>query len=211
MIIYYSKISGGLPDARYEEYLSRLPLALQHKNRKYRHWQDKLLHLFGKLLLIEALRQFNVDSNCLAALYYDGFGRPYVSDSIDFNISHSGAYVICAASKNIRIGLDVEIIKPVDFADFENTMTADEWKNIKASGNPLKAFFRHWVIKESVIKADSRGLSIPLQNIVISTDSAECLGKRWHLRELVLDDTYCACLATDRPVTDVMYKCVIYA
>jgi 4'-phosphopantetheinyl transferase len=210
LIIYYSKLSGELPDARYEEYLSGLPLSLQQKNRKYRNWQDKLLNLFGKLLLIEALRQFNIDSNCLNALYYNSYGRPYVSDTIDFNISHSGEYVICAAAKNIRLGLDVEIIKPVDFPDFENTMTVHEWNDIKASGNQLKAFFRHWVIKESVIKADSRGLSIPLQNIVINPDSAECLGKRWHWRELMFDDAYCACLATERPVADVMYKLVLF-
>jgi len=208
--IYYAQLSGELPDERYEEYLSRLPLSLQHKNRKFRYWQDQLLNLFGKLLLLEALSELHVDCDGLTALYYDHYGRPYVASGIDFNISHSGVYVICAAAKNIRVGVDVEIIKPVHFPDVENTMSGHEWQQITSAVDPLKAFYRYWVIKESVIKADSRGLSIPLQNMAIYPASAECLGKRWYLHELVLDDGYCACLATDLPVTAVQYKRILF-
>src|ERR1044072_4992363 len=139
-----------------------MPEPLQEKNLKYLRWQDRHAHLFGKMLLGEALQKFGLDSTCLHTLQYNEYDRPYIPGDIDFNISHAGEYVLCAIGRNVRLGIDIEKIHAVDFSDFENVMTDEQWKIIKNNDNPLKTFFSYWAIKESVIKADSRGLSIPL-------------------------------------------------
>jgi 4'-phosphopantetheinyl transferase len=205
--IYYSKISNNIPGILYQEYLTKLPPLLQAKNKKYLKWQDRLLHLFGQLLLLEALTEFQPGIvNPFDFLYYNTYGRPYVSELIDFNISHSGEYVVCAIGQHTRLGIDIEKIKPVAFTDFETVMTSDEWKIIKSSNNQTKFFFTYWVIKESVIKADSRGLSIPLRNIIIDTTHAQCSGELWYLHQLNIDSDYCTCLATDKKVENLHFK-----
>jgi 4'-phosphopantetheinyl transferase len=76
-------------------------------------------------------------------------------------------------------------------------MTDEQWKVINNADDPLRSFYTFWTIKESVIKADSRGLSIPLNDIHISKSYAQLEDRLWHLHELKLHKNYCAHLASD--------------
>jgi 4'-phosphopantetheinyl transferase len=188
-----------LPGNIYFRLLKKLPEPIREINGRYRQGNDKLLHLFGNLLLIEAFQHVRPEPACLDKLRYNEYGRPYMDDSggIDFNKSHSGKYAICGIGKDIRIGVDIEEIKPVDFNDFTGVMTSDQWEAIRSSGDPTRSFFRYWTIKESILKADSRGLSIPPSSIQISGNTGICEGRIWHLTELNIAEGYCACLSAD--------------
>lgn len=194
--VYYTCLPGKMPVAYYYKYLQVLPKDLQERNARFRNWHDRWLNLFGKLLLIEALEPFGYSAFCLGALHYNSNGRPYISDDIDFNISHSGKYVLCAVGHHIRLGIDIEEIKHVDVKDFENVMTSEQWKDIFNSEDLYRSFFSYWTIKESVIKADSRGLSIPLDSIHIYGNEAICDSRTWYLTDVCIDKNYCSTLAT---------------
>jgi 4'-phosphopantetheinyl transferase len=198
MDVLYTRIPKRLPTACYNEFVSLLPQDMQEKNARFREWKDRLLHLGGKLLLLEALQRLGLNDQCLNQVKYSPYNRPYIKENIDFNISHSGEYVVCAVASNMQIGIDIEEIKPVDFPDFDNVMTMAEWENIHHATDPLRAFYTHWTIKESVIKADSRGLTVPLTDINIHPQFAELEGKIWYLNELSIDDNYCLSIATDK-------------
>jgi 4'-phosphopantetheinyl transferase len=102
------------------------------------------------------------------------FGKPKLSGShatIEFNLSHSGDFVIYAFSKD-EVGIDIEYIRP----DFEpsslvsHLFSADESLQYFRLPDSLRipAFFWSWTRKESFVKALGKGLTFPLQQIAIS-------------------------------------------
>lgn len=197
--IFYIKFTKHLSDLLWYQYIEMLPNELREINTRYRRWQDRHAHLFGKLLLIKGLRKYGFDVNLLSEMQFNKYGRPFINNEIDFNISHSGSYAICAITKNLRVGIDIEEIQKIDITSFSNVMTNEQWKLIKNSPDPVRSFFKFWTIKESVIKADSRGLSIPLLNIHLKNNRVEYDNQIWYLRELSIEKKYCSCLATNSP------------
>jgi 4'-phosphopantetheinyl transferase len=202
--IFYTRLPQKNEEGRYHALLAGLPLILQQKSLRYKQWEDRWRNLLGKLLLRDAISRFSLPQELLGALEYTYHGRPFFKDAdgIDFNISHSGNYVICTMAKGIRTGVDIEEIKNCRFDDFTNTMNEEQWRTINESPEPLRQFFTYWAIKESVIKADSRGLSIPLTQIHINEHIAQCDGRQWHLQPLKIDGAYCAWIATDTCMQD---------
>lgn len=194
--ILYTKISDELREDVDKKYLIFLPDSLRTQYFRYRRWQDRAASLYSKILLVKGLQKFGFDYSSLEKLTYNQYGRPSLPGQIDFNISHSGNYILCVVGAEVKLGIDIEEIKPVDFSDFENLMTAEQWNAIKSSRNPLQTFFKFWAIKESIIKADGRGLSVPLNDIMI-TEHMAYYENRWYLKELNFDENYCANLASN--------------
>jgi len=183
-------------------YLGLLPIDLQKKNSRFLRWQDRHSHLIGMLLLKKGLKEIGYEKS-LTELKYNQYGRPYLNKKIDFNISHSGNYVICAIANDLRLGIDIEKVDKIDYTDFKNMMRHSEWKDIVNSIYPSFTFFQYWTIKESVIKADGRGLSIPLKDIYIKNEKAYLDGETWFLKKLQLDKDYSCCLATNNSEIDI--------
>jgi 4'-phosphopantetheinyl transferase len=182
----------------YLKYLNLLPENLKEKNSRYIRWQDKHAHLFGKLLLLKGLQMYKYGNEALMYINYNKYDRPFLNDHIDFNISHSGKYVVFTITKDAKLGVDVEEVKKIEFEDFKEVMTDEQWKCIRSADNSYKEFFKYWAIKESVIKADSRGLSIPLTNIHVNGKMVICEDKLWHIKEIELDKDYCCYLACNK-------------
>ncbi len=153
--------------------------------------------LFGKLLLAEGLRRHGYPRSLLNNLSHDHYGRPFLDPGIDFNISHSGGFVVCAITDKGKTGVDVEKIRPVPLSDFETVMTAGELSAIKIADKPDEKFFEYWTKKESVIKLDGKGLSIPLTDVVIQNDYAVLNGETIFLREINIATGFKCHLATD--------------
>lgn len=211
--ILYAKLPTALPAGVYHEHLNSLPPAMINRMRQYRLWRDQLRYVWGKLLLMEALKKFLPGSGWLHKIRYNNYGRPFLDpeQGIDFNLSHSGDYIICAIGQQVRVGIDIEQQQVVDLKDFQDTMTADEWDCIKQSADPLHCFFQYWVKKESVIKADGRGLDIPLQSIVIKDTRAYYKNTTWLLQPLIIDTGYSVCLCTDKGIAwlEIQRCCMI--
>lgn len=209
--ILFTKLPDEFILSDYHQKLRRLPLPLQTRNRQYRRWQDQLANLYGKLLLIKGLTIIGRHNYKLQEIQYTMNGRPYFENDgnqqLDFNISHSDAYVVCAVTAEQKVGIDIEAIKPVDLNDFRHILTEEEWEVIQSSNDPIRSFFELWTIKESVIKADGRGLSIDLNAIKVSGPQATYEAATWHLNELEIDEEYAAHLALsgDDTVIEVEY------
>ncbi|CAL8336024.1 unnamed protein product, partial [Boreogadus saida] len=90
-----------------------------------------------------------------------------------FNISHQGEYAVLAAEQGLQVGVDVmKTTMPgsSSVSEFFRIMTRQfteyEWSVIQSSGSErqqLAAFYRHWALKESFIKAIGTGLGFNLQ------------------------------------------------
>ncbi|XP_012772521.1 L-aminoadipate-semialdehyde dehydrogenase-phosphopantetheinyl transferase isoform X1 [Maylandia zebra] len=112
-------------------------------------------------------------------------GKPYlatpgkVSSESDlawsFNLSHQGDYAVLAAEQGRQVGVDImKTAMPgcssvlEFFRIMTRQFTAHEWSAIQSAGSEhqqLAAFYRHWALKESFIKAIGTGLGFNLQRV----------------------------------------------
>lgn len=88
----------------------------------------------------------------------DIYSRPFIyglSDTIDFNISHSGEYVVMVIGHNVKVGIDIELINskvdlfdlaPIVFSKSECRLITD-----------VSKFFILWTKKEAMLKCIGHG------------------------------------------------------
>lgn len=205
MTIRYVSVSEQLDKKRFQSLRQQLPETLLQRNDRFVQYLDRQRNLFGLLLLKSLWRSRYKEELVLDHLKTTEFGRPYLPESpADFSISHAGQFVICVLAPEMRVGIDIERKKQVDFQEFTSTMNPDQWDEINSSEDAEAAFFNYWCIKESVIKADGRGLSIPLTEIMIDSDMVTYSGKIWHISPFKIDAAHFGCLACDQKVLQVV-------
>lgn len=182
--------------------LDLVPVSNRERAARFYRWQDAQAHVLGRLLLRTGLQRLGYPVSWLDKIAEDAYGRPHFAhDALDFNISHSGDWVLCALSPADPLGVDIEAIREIDLNDFKRTMTPLQWEEIYQAPSPRDQFFSFWVLKESVIKADGRGLSIPLTELEIIDHKVPVAGKDWFPRTFELSDGYKCCLASLAPDT----------
>jgi 4'-phosphopantetheinyl transferase len=83
---------------------------------------------------------------------------------LHFNISHSGRHVVCALSGS-QVGIDVELIKPIQLSVADRFFSADERAKIYSAPaqDRLGLFYGIWTRKESFVKMTGKGLAYPLE------------------------------------------------
>ncbi|KAA3647731.1 MAG: phosphopantetheine-protein transferase [Chloroflexi bacterium] len=141
----------------------------------------------------------------------NNYGKPQIVDnSLQFNLSHSGDFVLIAIANSLILGVDVEKIhtrraKIVLAKRFFSPLEFDHLMQL-ASGDFVQGFFNTWTRKEAYIKAIGAGLSIPLDSFTVSlkTDSPVELIEdsvntnapgEWTLKHIKVNDDYAAALA----------------
>jgi 4'-phosphopantetheinyl transferase len=149
----------------------------------------------------------------LEDLKYTEFQKPYfaTSSAIDFNISHSGNYVVCALSETSCLGVDVEWIKPMPIDDFQENFSEQEWNAIQQSKDTFRAFYSNWTQKEAFLKALGVGLNLPLDEIFFTNQKIVWEGKAWFSQEIVLDDEYVCHLVSSAAQPAVSLKQVSFS
>jgi 4'-phosphopantetheinyl transferase len=167
LLLYSAEFLRPLPDDAFQQLLHRLPVEGQSTVLRYRRWQDAHATLLGKHLLLLALERIGSPLT-LEQIHYTPERKPFFPGGPNFNISHSGNRVVCGLSTNGRVGVDIEFIKPISFEDFQTQFTPKEWTAIRGASDPVAAFYRFWTAKESLIKADGRGLGIPLLDLDVT-------------------------------------------
>ncbi|KUJ59138.1 hypothetical protein AR687_24660 [Flavobacteriaceae bacterium CRH] len=190
--IFYSQITDR-PLNRENKLLINLPKDLLTKNKSYKNWIDRELNLLGKLLLIEGLKLYDIDSKCLNKLKYNKYGKPYLELDLelDFNISHSGKYVICALAKDLRLGIDIEKIEELNVDSITGVLTKKELFHINSCKKKEKIFYDYWTKKESVVKAIGIGLSIPMEEIEIhKIQQLTYDNNTWYIQKVQIDNLY---------------------
>jgi 4'-phosphopantetheinyl transferase len=194
--LYASEYRSPLPDAVFGSLLTHLPPVFQQKVTRFRNWEDRHAALLGKLLLRLALQNAGYKPDW-SRLRYTPEQKPYLPEGPAFNLSHSGNRVLCLLGGNKPLGVDIESLSPLPFDDFQPQFTESEWALIWQAPSPLHAFYRFWTAKESILKADGRGLGIPLQSIDLSHSMIVTLDKNtWAVHELPLFDGYACAWCT---------------
>lgn len=199
--IYYSHYKNRLDVLSFNKKLEVLPEGIKLKILKYQRWEDAHASLFGKMILKKGLRDFGFDDT-LVDLKYNSYSRPHLTDSIDFNISHSGDYVICVLSTLGSVGIDLEVIKPITISDFKNTFSPSEWDKINQSKKPIVDFYSYWTAKEAIIKANGKGLHTPLDEFSVTSQQVILDNQLWYIKEIPFIKNYCLHLASNLKIPE---------
>ncbi|MGG4499055.1 4'-phosphopantetheinyl transferase family protein [Brevibacillus reuszeri] len=149
----------------------------QFRLRRFRQKEDCYRSLLGELLIKYIL--FNKRNMPLESIVINRtkYGKPFIKDvnQVQFNISHSGLWVVCAISSN-EIGIDIEEVRQIDDIDlqvfcrqfFSKEETIDLYS--KSITERLQYFFELWTIKESFIKAVGTGMYMPVKSFTVRKD-----------------------------------------
>ncbi len=159
-----------------EEILNKMCLLLDSEKKckieKIKNINDKVRTLIGDILIRTIIaKEFNI-SNKKLKIEKNQYGKPYLKEyqEFNFNISHSGDFVVCAID-NKPIGIDIEEIKHIEFEQIAKrffTLSEFDYINNNISNSRLSKFYEIWTLKESYIKCCGKGLAIPLNSFSIN-------------------------------------------
>jgi len=194
--ILYTRFYENLPKKRWNNFLSEIPKHVQEKIMRYRKWQDRLASLYGRVIIQRALTAHGYNKNCLENLSITEYGRPFIDDNVYFNLSHSGEYVVCSVSKKGRVGIDIEKVRPIVLSHYQKIIPPKKWKEIIWSDEKEQLFYDYWTMIESALKADGRGFSLPIEDIIMNGHEVILYDKTWFITKVNIDHHYCCNLAT---------------
>jgi len=133
-------------------------------------------------------------------------GKPFLKEPaspIQFNLSHSGELAALVVTSGIRCGIDIEKMrsKVSDQALAQRFFSAREnaWLESLPPDQRRQGFFRIWSVKESILKADGQGISVPLTSIdtsAVLSGTSPLVSSFW-VTELVVAEGYTSALAVE--------------
>ena len=147
---------------------------------------------------------------------YGAHGKPFLAQegysNLRLNVSHSSGTALVAVTQGREVGVDIEHISqdvPVEKLA-ETVFSVPEKHSLTHLDGKTrrKAFFRLWTRKEAYIKADGRGVSLPLERIDVSSSEDrvatldEAAGtwrtcERWMLQTFGAGQDHAAALAAE--------------
>ncbi len=156
---------------------------------------------------------------------YGAFGKPslegpFCERRICFNVTNSGEIALLAVTLDREVGVDVERIREMsDFVGLARRyFAAAECVSLFAlpADQQLDAFFRCWTRKEAMLKATGKGLTFPLDRVVVSLapdEPAEVISfdgephapRHWWLHEVLPADGYIAAIASTGDVPELRH------
>ena len=145
--------------------------------------------------------------------------KPYLASGPSFNLSHSGELLLLGVAAEGRVGVDVEVERPIPELDALAGAHFSPAEVAELAGLPpderARAFLRGWTRKEAFIKALGGGLSLPLDSFTVAlapghtpallslTDPDEDVAS-WTVHSIDCDPSAEAAVAWDRPHGEVV-------
>ena len=201
-------------------YLRRLERNLSTDERarasRFRFARDRDRFVGARGLLREILALYLNASPGRLSFGYGAYGKPFLAgehSTLRFNLSHSFDAMLLAIAHMREVGVDVESARNLDPAmdEIGDTVLSEPEKQALArfrGEDRRTTFLRFWTSKEAFIKADGRGVSLPLKRIDVSAPEGRIAVlneathewrtcPRWELRTLAPVPGYGATLAAE--------------
>lgn len=167
----------------------------------------RLQSLGAGALLEASLAELGVRAPCPVE---DANGKPCLPGrtGLCFNLSHSGAKVLCAVSDR-DIGCDVERIRAARLKLAQRYFCAEEYEALLRCGEgPARdaLFYRYWTLKESFLKAVGTGLRIPLNAFCVLLEASgitlrqQVDPRHFELRDFTAEGYRFAVCSAERPL-----------
>jgi 4'-phosphopantetheinyl transferase len=163
------------------------------------------------------LGQYLNDEPAGLTFRYGAHGKPILnqqendSESLCFNVSHSGDYCLCAFALSREVGVDIEVMRSnVEYLQLADRFFARrEYEDLRQVPEEARQalFYRYWACKEAYLKARGLGLSSGLERIELRFDADGVIRSRdsksdpsgqdvrWAVKELSLGQEVAAAVA----------------
>jgi phosphopantetheinyl transferase len=155
--------------------LDLLPGAERVRILRLRREEDRRRALAAAWLARRALsREVGVPPESLP-LIRNAAGRPLLPDwAGDFNLSHSGAWAVCALVSCGRVGIDVQHLRGQGLDLARACCTAEELAVLQRlpPTEGRAGLLALWAIKEAVLKAAGVGLRVPPREVALVAQDA---------------------------------------
>lgn len=198
------KINRNLSTQEFNILLNYVQRDKKKRILRFYRYEDSQRCLLGDILAKYAVCKREGISSENLIVKTNEYGKPFLIEprGIYFNISHSKSLVVCAVDNN-PVGIDVEEIKSIDFSIAERFFTKEEYTELTSQPekNKLKYFYMIWTLKESYIKAEGKGLSIPLNSFSMNIAqtirvSADNKSNQYNFFQLPIDNNGICSLCT---------------
>ncbi|MDF2669836.1 MAG: hypothetical protein K0R67_2142 [Paenibacillus sp.] len=201
--------SEPISSSDYHFCLNSLPEEKRSRILAFRRVEDAQRTLLGELLIRTWMSSKLGIAPTALQFTIDSYGKPHLSSSggLRYNISHSGEWVV-GALHEASVGIDVEHVRPIDMGIAERFFAPEECEDLfrQPEAEQLGYFYDLWTGKESYIKAEGRGLSIPLKQFAIRKEGGAfrmqgdaASDGNWYFRQYSIDSAYrlCVCARTE--------------
>ena len=125
--------------------------------------------------------------------------KPYVVGRADiqFNLSHSGDYVVCAVSDG-EVGVDIQKWVPFKERTAERFFAPEEWKLLQTlpMEQRTEMFYRLWTRKEAYGKYTGLGIPDAVRENLLGEE--ECAGRQIRFLEMQPDQEYSIAVCVNR-------------
>lgn len=201
--IFYTELSSQVASDIYQKLLQSFPQPLSEKIMQYTDEQERRLRIAGKGLLAYALKDLGLyPAVSLEQYAYSATHQPLLLHTdVQFSISHSGHMIVCAVAKGaVKLGIDIERLKPVRLDLMKFYFDGSSWQEIIAAPDTSSTFYKHWTMREAAIKASGLGIEqMELSDIVTEPDNTiQVRDETYYGHMLPLRYDYMACLATSK-------------
>ncbi len=182
--LYYTQADSISSDKLLGRYRAVLSPEEILKVDRYRIQKDRYLSLVARALVRYLVSEYTGAPAEAFAFLMNGHGKPYLAPKeekkdcpkISFNISHSRGGIVCGICQNLEIGVDLEDIRRNVDLGIARRFFADtevEFLNQIPNSEKKKMFFDIWTLKEAYIKAEGKGLAIPLDSFSFNAGESE--------------------------------------
>jgi 4'-phosphopantetheinyl transferase len=169
---------------------------------------DRKRFVLGRSVLRSVAAEYLGTGPSNVLFEYTSMGKPLLGNPLpggrkpfEFNVAHSGDCVLIAWTEGKRVGVDVERLEPSEitlFQDVSSVAFSDMEQSVLSAAKPDEAaatFFRIWVRKEAVLKAEGCGITGSLHSFSVvlrhsgRTEWLDCVevpdgGNRWRVVDL---------------------------
>jgi len=172
--VYAVDLIEPLEKRSYERLLACVSKEKRARIRRFYRKEDRIRGLMADILIRTIIIRMLRLKNEKIKFHTNDYGKPFLKEREDFqfNLSHSGIWVVCAVDDR-HIGIDVERIQPIDLDISKNYFSHDEHRELMSKADKFSYFFSLWSLKESYIKIRGKGLSMPLNSFSIKFFSPE--------------------------------------
>lgn len=185
--------------------------------KRFRFDRHRRRFIVARAVLRQILGSYLAMSPEAIEFYTAQHGKPYImhllrGTELCFNVSHSHEMAVFAITRDRRLGVDVEHIRPITnihriAQHFFSKREAETLKSLPSAQQPI-GFLNCWTRKEAYIKAIGSGLSHPLDSFDVTLRPSEpakllCIADdpiahlQWKMQAFIPAPDYIAAIAVE--------------
>ncbi len=162
---------NDVSQSEYDYFYSIMSSEKRTRVERFRFEKDKKLTVCGELLARKMISDYCSEPPESIVFCVGENGKPYVCNlKVEFSISHSGDYVLCAVSDK-KIGADIEWMRDIEDRLISFVCTERERLYVlENTSEKQKRFFEIWTAKEAYFKCIGTGI-YDLKSVCVLDDS----------------------------------------